>query len=171
MVEYNDLKPQRLDDLLAEFTDRLMSMNASEDLPLDSQDQELKALQETVILLKRALADERPSPVMAERIRRSLSVEWKRADRKYQKAPGLVDRAKDFLGSLGQSVQHSRQRSFALSFAAVAVLVVLVVLLAAPELVEPITGVAWGSEEWVPAVIILLALFVLGLLWLLRSKD
>jgi sterol desaturase/sphingolipid hydroxylase (fatty acid hydroxylase superfamily) len=153
-----------LDDRLAEFTDRLMTAG-DEELSLAAQDRELRALQGTVLLLKRALVDQQPERAVAERIRARLVFEWNAAHaqahrdaRQEQSWPGRMLRG-------WRRQMTSRPRAFALSYVAVSLLMLLVVLILAPSIEAVVTGTAGGSG-WAPFLMAFIVMMIFVVIWL-----
>lgn len=152
-----------LDDQLAEFTDRLLSGEASDMLKPATENQELFELQATVVRLKSAFSEGQPDEVMARRIKKNLITEWNKARSGTQPKPFLAQRR--------ISSRSRRVVLWALAVAAVAVLVI------AASLIAPATRPAVGAAEGeggvlLPVAIVLGLVMIAGLVWgLTRHKK
>lgn len=160
-MDNRQLDDQRLDNQLAEFTDRLLQ--GAKDVSLSTQDAELRALQNTVKMLKTAVVDDQPSQEVAGRIGASLQREWQK-QHPVRKNDDALASFKQFLRRPGRVAP----RTFALGFAAMFVLA-LVIFYLSPALSSPPTGTAGGSSGLIPLAAIVVVV-VVGLIWFWRSR-
>ena len=173
MDEHLDLNSKKLDEQLADFTDKLLSEDQTMDVAaLTSQDSELQALQKTVMLLRKAVTEQQPSSGMSNRIRSGLVDEWRQmgTDERREPARGL-DWGRDLLRRLGQPFSHQRRRNLALGFVVVMVALLLVVVLLTQDSGFNLTAAAGMGDLGLPLI---LALVLVGggiLWWLFRSKK
>jgi hypothetical protein len=143
---------QNQDDLLAEFTDRLLEGKA--DQAASSPDAELRGLEETVLRLNRAFSKGALDASSA----RGLQSDFQARVRKENRAQQPAWRSR-----------QSRQR-FGLLFAGIAILiVVLVITPLLPVDNGNILGTAGTQLPVIGAAVVLVALLLLAL-WLARRK-
>jgi hypothetical protein len=143
---------QNQDDLLAEFTDRLLEGKADE--AASSQDAELRGLEETVLRLNRAFPKGAPDASNASRLQSDFQARVRKENR--EQPPAWRSR-------------QSRQR-LGLLFAAIAiVIVVLVVTPLLPVDKGSILGTAGTQLPGIGLAVVLGALLLLAL-WLARRK-
>ena len=169
MNKPDKMNNQNLDNLLADFADGLLGEGHVDSLTI--QNAELMALQETVMLLKRALVDELPDVAMSARIRGNLAAEWEA-----QKTQDKI-RLSNTTGNWYKKLQKQLNlrslfapRTFAFGFAAVALVVLVVVFLINPDIGTEVVGSAIGPAGWLPAAIVLISAGILGLFMYLRSR-
>jgi hypothetical protein len=153
-----------LDDQLAEFTERLLSGEASDMLKPATQDRELFELQATVMRLKTAFGESQQDEVMARRIKRSLIAEWERS--------GLDAKSRPFLSQWTQGPASSRSRQFVLFALAVAAVAVLVIVPLITPAAVPVTGAAEGRGGVLLPMAVFVGLVVItGLVWRLTRHK
>lgn len=157
-----DNRPQNLDDELAAFSDRVLSGDADiEALTTTATDPELRALEETVLLLQRAMHSGGLSEARARRMQRSVLSRWRE-----NQARGRLRGLNPFGG--WRSQQTRRRIGLALSLAVIALLMLALV----PSLFGVNTNLS-GSAGWEAInAIVLIALigFVLLAAWFFRRK-
>jgi hypothetical protein len=166
------LEDHRLDDQLADFTDRLLNHESGDNPQSSTQDEALKKLQETVLQLKRASGEvTQPDPAFAARLRAVLLEEWHKMEsgRKAESAKGP-----HFLQSFSEQfkdlfrVRHTQTLLLRFGMVAVGVLVLLLFIL--PINNGEITGSAGlGSLGW-PLVVVLGTLCI-GIIWYFRRQN
>src|SRR5689334_11952043 len=152
----------QMDDELVEFTDRVLSGQSIEE---SNVDEELRALEATVVQLK-ALASDKPSEASMQRIEKQLINEWNKAHHTVEKqAPEW----KKFLpGSRSQT--GPRWPVLAFSFAVVAI--ILIALLPINQIVpSSIVGTAGNNGPYQIILFVAAAILVIGLLWSGRKKP
>jgi hypothetical protein len=170
MSEY--LEDRRLDDQLADFTDRLLNHESGDNTQSFSQDEALEKLQKTILQLEHASGEgNQPDSQFATRLRTVLLEEWRRttSGRKTEPAKGT-----HFLQGLSQQfkdlfrVRHTQTLFLRFGMVAVGVLVLLLFIL--PVNNGEITGSAGlGSLGW--PVIVVFGILCIGIIWLLRRKG
>jgi len=166
-------KPQNnkrtIEDQLADFTDRILAKEKVEqDEATFAPDPDLRALQQTSLRLKDAFGDDTLNEEVIQRMQRKIIKQWRQQEEEilvtiWQKLTGFFKGS----GQKWQS-QRSRQRlSMALSFATLAVLL----LVAIPFLNNPGSGQP-GTSGQNPSTFVLVAFggLILLALWLLRRK-
>lgn len=170
MPEY--LENRRLDDQLANFTDRLLNHESGDKLQLSDQDETLEKLQRTIVQLKYAGGVEaQPDPEFSAHLHAILLEEWRKmeAARKVNPAKGQC-----FLQSLSQQFKDlfsvKRSQTLSLRFGIVAIGVLLLLLLVLPLDNGAITASAGlGSLGW--PVIVGLGILCIGIIWFLLRKG
>ena len=172
MSEHLDLNDQKRDEQLADFTDKLLSKGEAADASLASQDSELRALQETVMLLHEAIAEERPSPGMADRIHTSLVDEWRQAGTGEQQDPDREQEwARGLLRRLGSPFKRPRRRNLAFGFVAVMAVLLLAVVLLSPDIGFDLTATAGMGGLGLPLTLVLVLAGGGIIWWLFRSRK
>jgi hypothetical protein len=170
MHEQKPLDENHLDDQLVKFTDRILETERSDgELDLSTQD-ELRALQETVILLKKGILESEPDQEMADRMRANLVSEW-RASRQTEVRETLWERVRrmnPFQRSSWQSSSSAR-RNLAMSFAVAAVIIVIGFIIFSPPLPSGQPAAAFGAGKFVILFVGVVA--GLFLIWTIRRKD
>ncbi len=145
---------QNQDDLLSEFTDRLLEGKADE--AASSPDPELRGLEETVLRLKRAFPKGALDASTARRLQSDFQARVRKENREQQPA---------------WRSRQSRQR-FGLLFAAIAIVIIIIVLVITPLLPVDngsILGTAGTGIKGIGLAVVLGALLILAL-WLARRK-
>jgi hypothetical protein len=186
MPENSHLDPSLFDNVLSDFTDRLVN---GQDIDLGEtpeSDQEMADLQETVRLLSRTMNAGPPDPAMASRIRANLAVEWQqtmkpitqRQTAQSQQAVGWWERIQGlFVGPPAQ--QHGRWRSprrqqqgfsFALAGLTVFALVFILVFKLVPSVTTSGAVQDNSTAIAVGGVVIGIGLGIMAL-WTLRRKP
>ncbi len=150
MSQPNQTNPNP-DDLLADFTDRVLDGKAS--APESSADVELRGLEETVLRLQQTLPQEVPDPKTLTHLQANFKARVRKAN-----AP---------TSSFWQSLQP-RQR-FALAFAGVALATLLVAFPFLTSSNNPVQGTAGFQSQ---GVILLAGIggVILLLVWVSRHK-
>lgn len=163
MIESN--KDQHLDNEIAAFTDQLLNGETSASLAATSESQELRQLQETIILLKQAVDADQPQADFAKHLRQELAAQWRRQQNGQQR--GLLDKVRDGLRAL----ENPRTAGSAALVAAL-VLMMIVLVFTSPAVSEPLEGTALGDSALLPIVLVIGA-FVIGVIaWSIwRKKD
>jgi len=143
---------QNQDDLLSEFTDRLLGGKTAD--PAASPDTELRGLEETVLQLNRAFPRDALDASSARRLQSDFQARVRKENR--EQRPAWRSR-------------QSRQR-FGLLFAAIAiVIIVLVITPLLPVDNGSILGTAGTQIKGIGLAVVLGALLLLAL-WLARRK-
>ena len=150
MTEPNQTDPMP-DDLLADFTDRVLDGKAS--VPASPAEDELRGLEETVLRLKRTLPQEAPD----EKTLRRMQAKFKA---RVQKADSPTMPIWQFM--------RPRQR-LVLTFAAVALVALLIAFPFLPFTNEPVQGTAGIQAERMILLVSIVCVVVL-LLWARRRK-
>ncbi len=150
-----DFNPQ--DDELARFADRLAAGEEPEMIEMTEQDQELRALEETVTRLYRAFKASEPGDSLSGRIRADLVSEWRRS------------------GSRAWQSSVTRWQLAGIVVAATLALVVLAVPILVGSTTLPVAGAAGNIDlsKINPALFVGagISLMVLaGALWLLARR-
>lgn len=166
MTETRKGDSQRLDELLAEFTDRVLQPFASggtaaTPITPNSEDPDLRHLQKTVLQLHTAIDSSLPDPALQRRVQARLKQEW---NQQHAARQPLLRRLRDLFTPAGHP---------ALAYAAVCLVVLLLaaVLTLLPSDVSPITGAAGrDGSAWIIVAVGLLA--ALGaLIYFLRRRP
>jgi anti-sigma-K factor RskA len=154
MDKFTSADAQKLDDQLAEFTDRVLSEeNETEMQSEDFTNQvELAELKKTILRMKAAVRNTHPNDMAKERIHTRLLLEWKKT-------------------SQSKSKRFNWPRSLP-RFSLVAGFVVLalagiVTFLVNPNL-TPLTGTAEGAPAWAPIFIVIGLVIISIFIWLDR---
>ena len=167
MYNNTEQDDHNLDDQLAEYTDRLMSMEGVEDIGLSEQDSELRSLQEMVGRLKRMLKGTQPSAATNLRLRANLIAAW----RKYNPKPQLeTTQRSGWLEPILRRIIGTTQRTVTLRLAFVAAIILLVVAFFTPTIGSALTGTAGVEGSWVPIAIAMGVVVIVGLIVFLVSK-
>jgi len=156
---------QRLDDELAEFTDRLLSGEVKDERRESAQTPELRALEGTVTSLKQALVERPADPVIAERVQARLASEWK-ASGHVQPRQALHAR-RSWISRLASRIERSstRPRLYAFRYAVVVILILVGVLILSPSLDASLTGMAGGMGGWIPLLLVGIVAIAAILVW------
>jgi hypothetical protein len=176
---FNRLPPDDpdFDNYLAEFTDQLMEQESDQPVELSIQDPELCALEKTVVQLKELISNAAPEPDLAARIEMHLRGEWEKSETKgapppvMKAAPPVHQSLEQLLDKLRWRLA-ARPRSFALGFAAVAALALVIAVFLSPLSSGGLTGAAGADSSWIALLLGLAGLFILGLLavWFTRKR-
>ena len=152
------------DDDLAEFTNQLLSGESSNVMDKNTEEQEMRDLQDTVISMQRAFGQEEPDEALAARIRDALVAEWRRS--------GSDARPANWFARLfWRNAASGRRRINRLALAAATVLVVILGLVLSPSGQSgSLPGTALQGN---PTVAIVFLGFVLGgvLWWAIRRRS
>jgi hypothetical protein len=171
MNQEPELDDRSIDDELAEFTDRVLSQDPEEAREPATQHPQLRALEEIVIALRRLLPSNEPDPETANRIQAHLNAEWQRSKMHfYRVRPQKQEPIRHPLAWLKQFLTQNRERRYALSFALLAVILVVVVWLLAPGLDVDLTATAGGGTNLLPFILILVILAIAALVVFFRSR-
>ena len=166
MTNQNSHTNRQLDDQLAEFTDQLLDKKIPLDLwETDSQDQTLLELQKTVARLAQAFADEPIDESVAQRIKSSLTSEWKKVGNEDTKASLWSQWQQNITKKLSHW-RPARNRKAVYAFAFVSLTAIVIVAVFFPNLVrdQNLTGTALG--ESFPFLALLIFAVVIGLVYL-----
>jgi len=151
-----ELDDRSIDDELAEFTDRILSQDPEEMLELTTQHPQLRSLEEIVIVLKRLFPTGEPDPETANRIHTHLKSEWNRSrSQTHLERPRKQEPARHPLAGWEQFLNLGRKRKYALSFALLAIVILVVVWLLAPDFDANLTATAGGGTDLLPLILIL----------------
>ena len=167
MYNHTEQDDHNLDDQLAEYTDRLMSMEEIEDIGLSEQDPELRSLQEMVGRLKQLLTRKQPSAATNLRLRANLTAAWRKYNPKIQRE---TTRRPGWLESILRRMRGTTQRTVSLRLAFVTVIILLVVAFFTPTIGTALTGTAGVEGSWVPIAIAIGVVVIVGLIVFLVSK-
>ena len=171
MNKDSELDDRSIDDKLAEFTDRVLLQDSEEAPELTTQHPQLRALEEIVVALKRLLPANEPDQETANRIHAQLNAEWQHSQTQaHQERRQKQDPGRNPLTRLYQFFNLNRERKFALSFALLAVIVVIAVWLFAPGIDANLTATAGGGTNLLPFILILVILGVAVLFIFFRSR-
>jgi sterol desaturase/sphingolipid hydroxylase (fatty acid hydroxylase superfamily) len=156
MDKFTSADSQKLDDQLAEFTDRVLSDMDETEMELDdlTNQVELAELKKTILRMKAAVRTAYPSDMAKARARTRLLMEWKNTS---QSKPKLFN----FPWSLPR-------------ISLVGGLVVLILVGFAtfflPPTSNPLTATAEGSPVWAPIFIVVGIVIISIFLWLDRHN-
>jgi len=139
------------DDLLADFTDRVL--NGKTSVPAFPADVELRALAETVLRLQQSLPQEAPDPQTVKRMQADFKVRARKA------------RASS--SSVWQSLR--RPQRFALAFAGAVLATLLIVFPFLPSTSDPLQGTA-GLPPQDTLLLVSLGCVIVLLIWVRRRK-
>ncbi len=171
MIEHRDFDDRELDDQLADFTDKLLSKDETLEASLAREDAELRALQEMVVLLHKAVGEQQPSPATTSRIRSGLIAEWHQLQGKIKERPARrLVWSRDFLRRLGWSFKRQGRRRLVLGVAAVTTVVLLALVWLFSDAGLELKATAGEGEL---GLLMILGLLLLGgaiVWWLFRSK-
>lgn len=158
MPENTNLNDQKhYDDELARFADQVVGGEQPEVPAMDSSNQEMVELMQTVVSLNRVFKAERPDPAMARRIRANLLKEWE--------VSGPAAEQDSFWKRLWSGQMAQPQMVTAIGVAALVVVAAGAVFLSS---FGSLTTGGSGGQGPVPTVLIVGGLVVLaGVLWLL----
>jgi hypothetical protein len=170
MPDKSDIDPRHLDDLLAAYTDQLLSGEEPERPAPSIQDRELRGLQEMVLRLWQAFGVDRPGSAMTGRIYENLVAEWHET--------GLENQAKPFWKRPGHPGKSPRswlpagdwRRGYTLALAVVVVVLVGSVLYFMPDGGGTLPGAA-RSEGSSALLIITLGVLFGGMVWWLIRRN
>ncbi|MBN2547586.1 MAG: hypothetical protein JXB15_00390 [Anaerolineales bacterium] len=157
------MEDKQLDDQLAEFTDRLLEKGQADRPGFSVDNQELRALEETVVCLKEELVHPLPGVAMAARIQARLVSEWRKAQR--SRRP-FQDRGESWLDKLRNIWLGPGQRRLALGLTTFLVVALVAAWLLIPNVGGNLTGTAGVEGELAPFIIILLLMGLIILIWL-----
>lgn len=144
----------KLDEQIAEFTDRVLE--TSEEIIMDdiNQANELAKLQRTILVLRAAAKNAQPDENVRARIHKNLQV----AVRTGQPKEKAIPRQRKISGI-----------AFASGFALLVLFGLVLVPLYGAE--APLTGTAEGSPTWLPFIIIIAGVAIIALLaWFNRQR-
>ena len=161
----DDTNNPRLDDALADYTDRLLSQakNDAEPGP-PPEDEELAGLQQTVLKLKQATPNQPPPPSLVARLRLALFSEYRRTMQEHSTPASARPWWKRLVDGL-----HS-PRGLAPRLALVLVTVLLIFFLLSTE--NNTQPGAAGLSSYTPWISLALALIGLAIVFvLLREKK
>lgn len=169
---------KQIDDQLAEFADQALlpdqvgQPGESRAFRLSALNTDLRGWQETVLALKRVIEDGMPDATVAGRICSRLQAEWYHYYPKHiPEGHPHLEEGKRPMGWLARLFLSSRQRTFAMGFALATLSLVLAALLFSPVVGIPVTGAAGGGGSWLFVLIILGAVFLVGVYWIIRSRH
>jgi hypothetical protein len=149
------------DAWLADFTDKLLS-GEKNDLPVDGPDNEMRALADTILRLKRAFPERELDPASVKRMKNLVMKRW---SAEKQKKP-------DWLESIRQAWRTPATRQqLGLAFAMIAIAGILII--ASPILFTgsgSVTATA-GSHVSEAFIWIVLGVLAVCLAWFLRRKP
>jgi hypothetical protein len=170
----NEIDDRRLDERLIEFTDRVLSSETIDQVALSSLDSEQRSLEDTVILLKSVIADDEPSQAVSERIRSSLTVEWYRSG--ILESQELVRERRESgwnpLDWFRRIPRLRMQRSFAMGFAALVVVLLFALLLFSPEIEGGnLTATVAGRAGLLPVVLLMALVVLIAAYWIYRNRS
>jgi hypothetical protein len=168
MNNHYEMNDQNLDNRLADFVDELLGGKSVESPP--GQGIDLDALQDTVIKLKMVLVEDLPSVEMSKRIQRNLAAEWGKQKTAAKTQTSPVENWLKLFRDRFNLPSLTAPRNFAWSFATVAVLILVALLLLNPDFNNDIAGTALGQASWIPVVVIIVGVVALGLIWFFRSR-
>lgn len=155
-----ELNEKQLDEMLADFTDRIMDVEEAEDLEFFTDNEQYKGLQETVVVLKRTLGRGQPAPEVESRIRANLIEEWHRS---WKIKPGKsASPGKTWISSA------SRRRANILRLAMAIIFVGIAALILSPVVGIPLVGTAGNGNTL--TFILIIALLAAGTLFILFSN-
>ena len=164
---------ENVDNLLAEFADRVIDGKQSEIPEVTTQIEELRDLQEVVVSIKQAFGDRQPDEEMAKRIRANLAAEWRRAGLDVPAVPIWQRLWQQIAGDRSTWRSTSaRRRSYALVLAGAAAVILLVALplyLSSPT-GETVTGAAGTVDSLIPVIVVLGFVLVGGVVWWMLSR-
>jgi hypothetical protein len=174
------LRKQYLDNLLADFTDKLLGDkggvglgNLETGLIVGTRE---RLLEEMVVALKKALVEDSPRAEVSAHIRERLAAEWK-AEMEKARAESPPDFRKASIMTWLERLERrfnlrslTAPRSFALSFAVVVIVVLVAVVLINPQIGSGLPGAVFGPGGWLPLTIVLLVLGGIAVFLFLRSR-
>jgi hypothetical protein len=140
MSDHEKRSQQSIDELLAAYADKIQSSPDPTAIP-QSGDEEIKALQETIMLLNQDVP-EAPSTASAESIKANVFKAW---EKQYQPKATLGEKLNQMLPKPVKPAYQSRTRRrqiAALRFTAAAALVII-----AAFIVLPAVGISDGSTS------------------------
>jgi len=163
------LKPDTpdLDQQLANFTDEVLSDAQLETQAMMAQNQELRALQEIVLRLKRAFGTRQPDEAMANRVRSNLIAAWRQQQSDPQRDAWWQRWYRRIAG--GQTGRVWRP-IYALAVVIVVILATTLLFPASPAPGGGLPGAAGGLAGFIPALLILGVVLVVVYIWLTRRK-
>ena len=169
MTNQNTQKNRQLDDQLAEFTDQLLDQKIPLDLPeMDSQEQTLLELKETVARLAIAFGDETIDEAAAQRIESNLKREWQKMGATESKVKPRQPWWQGISAKLSQwKPARNQKRAYTLALASLTTIVIVVSLsVFFPEIMNDpnLPGTALGESFPFPALIIFAV--IIGLVYL-----
>jgi hypothetical protein len=147
----------RLDERLADFTDRLLAGEIPERPAASAPDRELEQLQETVRLARRAFRVADPDPALRNRIRTRLAAEWQRSG---PPAPA---------GQTAWLSARKRRQVWLFRLAAVTAGLALLAALLAPRIETVLPGAAEDKTGVGLLIAAGLSVLVLILFWISRK--
>jgi hypothetical protein len=156
MDKFTSADERKLDDQLAEFTDRVLSDR--DETEMESEDLtnqvELAELKKTILRMRAAVRTAQPSEMARERVRARLLLEWKKTSQpnsKHFNWPWPLPRLSLVAGLV------------------VLTLAGIVTFLVYPTSI-PLTGTAEGALVWAPILIVAGIVIISIFLWLDRHK-
>ena len=171
MFEHHELSNRHLDDLLAEFTDRILSLEDVERVSLSTQDPELRALEETALLLRKVVGAQRPSKALSERIRANLITEWQGLEVSPRQRFEVDQRlTRNWWRKLGWRPNLRTRRTLALGLVSIVAILVVAVLFFSPEVGSNLTGMASGQASLIAIILVLVIAAAAVIYWILTSR-
>jgi hypothetical protein len=152
MNKSSKTQEQRLDDLLSEFTDQVLSDKTGEDMQETMAQDELGELQKTVLRMKAAAQKGRQSDNADVRIRNRLLMEWKKAKREEIPSPRRFNWNWTF-------------PRLALVGGFVALIIFGTVTLLTTPSTTSLTATSGGSQSWSPLFIIVGIAIIIYFFW------
>jgi hypothetical protein len=167
----DDPNNQRLDDEIADFTDRLLSQSPDSAVQGDPQKgaEELVRLQQTVLQLKQAAPNQSPPPSLVARLRLAILSEYRRMQNSTEQVNRAQPGAHSFWKKLVDGFrQQPRRLSMGLTVVTVAALAITLLFFPSDQSLPATAGLT-GYRFW--GVLGLGAVCVAIVVWLLREKK
>lgn len=160
------------DELLAAFTDQVLDAHQDELVVPTTDDPDLRALEQTVLRIKKTFGNEMPTMQTAQRIRSRLEKEFRLEQQKVQARSSPQE--PDHPGWLSRLIRRSnvqRQRTLALGLAFACIILLASLVVFFPNMESPPAGAAGMVTEWLPLVVVFLVVAVVAVIWLVRAKH
>jgi hypothetical protein len=148
-----DKKKNRLEDRLADFTDRLMAGETPDKPAASASGQDLESLQETVEKAQRVFRAAQPDIALQNRIRARLAAEWHKA------GPRVQSEKHGWLSS------RKKNQVLLLRLVALTATIAIMVGVAAPKVDTILPGAAQNMGVAVIVVLVVVAVVALILFW------
>ena len=170
MYDHHDSEKRYIDEL-ADYTDRLLSEEPTEEQSEPSSDPELTGLKDTLKMMKRVIGPGKPSKELHDQVLANLAREYR--------AAGFSERKQTLWQRLfswfspqqnGWQSSGSRQRGYVLRYAAVMAIVLLAACFIFPAIGDTLPGAALTPTALVPVFLVFGLVIAIFYYWFIRRK-
>lgn len=167
MTDRHIPNPDKLDDQIADFVDRILEDDALQSTDADLQDQELLELQKIALRLKGSFGPAKIDNDMMQRIQAKLRSEW--PNNEFSPERGFFWRRLFDFHRPAWRAGGGPKRAYGLGFAAVVLAFIIIVYTSISISPPDLVGTAGGQNSLLP-IFIFLGIVAIVAIWLLLRR-